>query len=432
MSELLNTLLQKLDEPIARFSRLDQYYAGEQALAFLAPDSQKALGDRLSRMSVNIPKLAVTALAERLRVIGFARDGKPDLNIWQDWISNDMDQLAIVAHREALTLGASYVIVWADRFGEPSVTVESAKQVAVVRDPGTRRIVAAVKRWETAKTTEAVLYEADKITKFRANQTGAASFGQFETVETLENPLGMVPVVALRNSDRLLDDGVSEMTDIIPLVDALNKLLADMMVSSEYFARPRRWATGLELDEDDDGNPVNPIPEGHRTMISESPDTKFGQLPAADLSSYEASVRVLVGQIMAVSGLPAHYLGTLTDAPTSADSMRAAEASLAARAAARQSQFGRAWEDVARLMVAVRNGADPYRVDVRVDWADTTTRSVAQEADAAVKLYSAGLLPVSTTLARLGYTEDEIAAIRKARRAESLDNVGADLAGLLP
>lgn len=167
-------------------------------------------------------------------------------------------------------------------------------------------------------------------------------------------------------------------------------------------------------------------------MISESPDTKFGQLPAADLSSYEASTRVLIGQIMAVSGLPAHYLGTLTDAPTSADSMRAAEASLAARAAARQSQFGRAWEDVARLMVAVRTGADPYRVDVRVDWADTTTRSVAQEADAAVKLYSAGLLPVSTTLARLGYTEDEVAAIRKARRAESLDNVGADLEGLLP
>lgn len=432
MSELLNSLLQKLDEPAARFAQLDKYYAGEQALAFLAPDSRKALGDRLSRMSVNIPKLAVTALAERLRVIGFARDGKPDLTVWQDWISNDMDQLAVVAHREALTLGASYVIVWADQFGDPSVTVESARQVSVIRDPGTRRIIAAVKKWETSKTTEAVLYEADKITRYTANQAGAATFGQFKTVEVLENPLGMVPVVALRNSDRLLDDGVSEMTDIIPLVDALNKLLADMMVSSEYFARPRRWATGLELDEDEDGNPVNPIPEGHRTMISESPDTKFGQLPAADLSSYEASVRVLIGQIMAVSGLPAHYLGTLTDAPTSADSMRAAEASLAARAAARQSQFGRAWEDVARLMVAVRTGADPYRVDVRVDWADTTTRSVAQEADAAVKLYSAGLLPVSTTLARLGYTEDEISAIRQARRAESLDSVGADLEGLLP
>ena len=46
----------------------------------------------------------------------------------------------------------------------------------------------------------------------------------------------------------------------MPLVDALNKCLADMMVTSEYVGRPRRWATGIELAEepvlDDDGNPV--------------------------------------------------------------------------------------------------------------------------------------------------------------------------------
>lgn len=430
-TQLLNTLLQRLDEPKARFAELDRYYAGDQPLAFLSPESREALGDRLSKVAVNIPRLAVTALAERLRVIGFSRAGKPDLEIWSDWINNDMDQLASVAHREALTLGASYLIVWADAAGAPKVTVESAHQVAVLRDPSSRRIVAAVKRWETGTTTEAVVYEAEKITRYTAPTTEAVTFGQFRTVDVVDNPLGVPPVVALKNSDRLLDDGNSEMTDLLPLVDALNKLLSDMMVSSEYFARPRRYATGLELQEDEDGNPVNPIDESMRMMVSEDPDTKFGQLPAADLSSYEASVRVLIGQIMAVSGLPAHYLGTLTDAPTSADSMRAAEASLAARAAARQAQFGRAWEDVARLMVAVRTGVDPLSVDVRVDWADTTTRSVAQEADAAVKLYSAGLLPVSTTLARLGYTEDEIDQIRKARREQALDTAGTDLEGLL-
>lgn len=431
MNNTLNALLQKLDAPSARFAELDQYYAGEQALAFLAPEARTALGNRMSRISANIPRLAVTSLAERLRVIGYRRNGDTDPVLWADWINNDLDQLSVVAHREALTLGSSYAIVWANEDGSPKVTIESARQVAVLRDPGSRRITAAVKRWETDTTTEAVLYGSDTITRYRANQTGAVTFGQFAVVEAIENPLGIPPVVALRNSDRLLDEGVSEMSDLLPLVDALNKLLADMMVSSEYFARPRRWATGLELAEDDEGNAVNPISEDHRMMVSEAPETKFGQLPAADLASYEASVRVLLGQIMAVSGLPAHYLGTLTDAPTSADSMRAAEASLAARASARQAQFGRGWEDVARLMVAVREGVDPFNVDVNVDWADTTTRSIAQEADAAVKLYTAGLLPASTTLARLGYTEDQISGIREARRAEALDTAGTDLAGLL-
>ena len=43
------------------------------------------------------------------------------------------------------------------------------------------------------------------------------------------------------------------------------------------------------------------------------------------------------------------------------------------------------------------------------------------------KLYSAGLLPASTALARLGYTADEIEEIRAARRAEALDTAGVDM-----
>jgi hypothetical protein len=430
-SELLTKLLQRLDEPAARYAELDRYYTGTQALAFLSPEAKTALGNRFGRMASNIPRLAVTALAERLRITGFI--GDPEL--WTDWLRNDLDQTSGVAHREALLLGDSFVIVWADRLGRPKVTVESAKQVACLRDPGTRRITAAVKRWETDTTTEAVLYLPDEIVRLRANQTGAATTG-FATIETLSNPLGVVPVVDLRNGDRILDDyGASEIDDLKPLVDALNKLLIDMMTTSEFVGRPRRWATGVELVEepvlddngkpvvDEDGQPVtrevNPIPEGSRAMISENDAAKFGQLAAADLAGYEASVRVLLSQIMAVSTLPSHYLGQLADQPASADALRASEASLTARAEARQQTFGRAWEQVGRLMAAVRDGRDPEQIDVRVQWADAATRSVAQEADAVVKLYTAGLLPASYALSKLGYSEDEISEIRSARAQDT-------------
>jgi hypothetical protein len=148
------------------------------------------------------------------------------------------------------------------------------------------------------------------------------------------------------------------------------------------------------------------------------------------LAGYEAAVRVLLGQVMAVSALPAHYVGVLQDSVTSADALRAAEASLTARAEARQQQFGRSFEDVARLIVAVRDGVDPLNVDVGVKWADASTRSVAQEADAVTKLFAAGLLPASYALQRLGYSDDEIAAIRIARRTEALDSAGVDLTRL--
>ena len=441
-NELLTRMIQRLNEPLARYADLDRYYDGKQPLAFLSPEAKTALGNRFGVMCSNIPRLAVTALAERLRITGFSGDAQ----LWADWVRNDLDQTSGVAHREALLLGDSYVIVWADPFGRPNVTVESAKQVAVITDPGTRQIVAAVKRWEDtqAKTTEAVVYLPDEIRRLRADQQGAVANG-FHTIDVIANPLGVVPVVNLRNTDRIVGDwGSSEIDDLKPLVDALNKSLADMMVTSEFVGRPRRWATGIELSEepviDSEGNPVldeddqpvitevNPIPEGHRAMISENDGAKFGQLNAADLSGYEASVRVILGQIMAVSTLPAHYVGVFTDNPASADALRAAEASLTARAEARQAQFGRAWEQVARLMVAVRDGRDPNMIDdIRVHWADAATRSVAQEADAVVKLHQAGLLPSSYALAKLGYSDDEITKIRTARRAESLDTAGINL-----
>lgn len=441
MNDVLTKMLTRLDEPLARYSLLESYYEGKQALSYLSPEAKVALGSRLRSMNSNLPRLAITSLAERLRITGFRVDGQPAPELWAHWLRNDLDMTSGVAHREALLLGESFVIVWADEAGRPTVTVESPRQVAVERDPATRRIVRAVKRWETATTTEAVLYEADQITRYRARAKGATVHG-FDVVEVLPNPLGVPPVVGLRNSDRLLGPGASDIDDLLPLVDSLNKLLSDMMVSSEYAGRPRRWASGIELTEEDvldeQGQPtgetvaVNPYDDGVRMMISESHESKFGQLPAADLAGYESAVKIVLGQIQAVSALPSHYVSSMETQPPSADAMRAAEASLTARAEQRSRTFGRAWEQVGRLMVAVETGVDPDVVDVTVQWAAAATRSIAQEADSVVKLHAAGLLPASYALARLGYSDGEIASIREARRAEALDGAGLDVKALLP
>lgn len=429
INDTLRTLFGILDERTHVLAELDSYYNGTQPMAFLSPEARTAVGTRFGRLGVNIPRLAVNSLNERLRVTGFRRDGEPDPELWKSWIANDLDQRATMVHREALVLGRSYVTVWARPDGSPNVSVESAHQVAVQRDPGTREVLRAVKRWSTPTTTEAVVYERDVVRILRADHVDAV--GGFRTVDELANPLGWCPVIEFANSDRLLAEGVSELADVIPLVDALNKVLADMMVGSEFYARPRRWATGIELEEDEDGEATNPYPEGNRMMIAEDPAAKFGQLPGSDLASYKSAVEVLVSSIMAVSSLPSHYVGVLSTQPPSADSLRASEAALTAKAEARQHTFGRSWEQVARLVHAVATGTDPDRVDVSVTWADPSTRSVAQEADAVTKLYSAGLIPASYALARLGYADHEIDAIRAARRAEALDRVGTNLEELI-
>src|SRR5699024_4541501 len=113
-------------------------------------------------------------------------------------------------------------------------------------------------------------------------------------------------------------DGTSAVADVLDLSDALAKLLADAMVTSEHYARPRRWATGLEIEENEDGTPVDPFrKESH--LQSEDPDTKFGQFPGSTLDGYTDMIATLTQQIGSLTGLPPHYLGLHGDQPANAD-----------------------------------------------------------------------------------------------------------------
>lgn len=417
--DLVAELAQELDTRQSVIAADQKYLDGTQPLAFLSTTAREAT--KFTRMASNVPAVQVNAISERLRITAMVV-GDNSTALQDDWTRNDLDQMLPLAFREALGLGSSYAIVW-DKTGshKPVVSIESAEQVIVRRDPITREVTSALKRVDVGSETHAWLYLPDRVTPFKADGSGAA-LGWVEG-ESIKNPLGVVPVVEFRNATRLLGPGVSEIEDLKPLVDALNKLLADLMVASEFYARPRRWATGVEMGSDDEGNPVNPFPEGDRMLISEATEAKFGSLPAADLASYEAAVKVILGQIMAISALPAHYLGSLTGQTPGADGLRAAEAALTARAEAKQGLFGRSVEQVGRLMEAIRTEKAVEDIDVKVRWADAATRSIAQEADAVVKLHEAGLLPADYALARLGYDQPEIDKIRVARAAEAASKV---------
>jgi hypothetical protein len=80
-----------------------------------------------------------------------------------------------------------------------------------------------------------------------------------------------------------------------------------------------------------------------------------------------------------------------------------------ARVEQRQLAFGRAFEQVGRLLLAVDTNTDPD-IPLRVLWRPADTKSEAQLADASVKLFQAGLLSREETLRRLGLTDDQIAA----------------------
>jgi hypothetical protein len=417
-----------------RFDTMDAYYEARQpgALGFIAPEVREQVGHRLTPVIVNWPRLAIGALEERLAINGFRigeNDAPADERLWSWWLENDLDHGSKLAHLDALLYGRAYVSVWAgDNPDVPSIRVESARQVSVAYAPGTRRRIAAVKLWREDGYGRALVFLPDRIVRARTQghvpEGAEIPPGQGWTVsETIPNPLGEVPVVELRNRGRLLGSGESELVDVIPLTDAISKLASDMMVSAEFHAMPRRWATGLELPEDEEGEVDDPFDrQPGRTWMAEDPETKFGQFPEATLDGFVAGVELLTQQLASVTSIPAHYLNSLTGQLPSAESLRAAEASLVTKVRDRQSAFGSAWEDVARLASAVVDGTFP-EIRPRIIWRDPETRTAGQAADAALKRSELGV-PFAQLMEDLGYTPEQIAKMRGQRRSDALDRTG--------
>lgn len=420
----VDRLISRLEATAPVVERRDRRYRGEQPLRFVA---EEVTAPDLKNFGVNICRIAVDSVAERMRVkriTARARGRDYSDRAIELWVSSSMDQLLQPLVVDALALGSAFLIVWADDDGRPTLTPESARHVAVERHPVTGAVTGAVKRWHTldpsgaVETEQIIWYTSTAVTHF-----SRARAGEWVGSDPIPNPLGMVPVVPIVNTDRvgLPDDiGHSVIDDLGDLVDALSKILADMLVASEDVARPRRWATGVELEEESDDEDgftadggevsadveprpvVSPFESGNRMFTVESPDAKFGQLPGADLQGYRTAVDLILQQIMSVSALPAHMVGVTTSNPSSADAIRAAEASLTARADSRIRVVGIALEAAIAMMVAQVAGVHPRDVVVTLRWSSTATRSAAQEADAIMKLHSEGILTKKEAREQIG------------------------------
>jgi hypothetical protein len=143
------------------------------------------------------------------------------------------------------------------------------------------------------------------------------------------------------------------------------------------------------------------------------------------------ALATLTQTLGALSGLPPHYLGLHGDQPASADAIRSAEAGLVSKVRRKQRVLSGGWEEVMRLAVAIRDRRfSPALSRLETVWSDPETRTVAQAADAAVKLVQAGLLAPDAALeAYVGLTPSQVERNRELRRAAALDATALKVLG---
>ena len=220
--------------------------------------------------------------------------------------------------------------------------------------------------------------------------------------------------------------GTSVAADILDLTDAQNKLMADAMVTSESYARPRRWATGLEIEEDEDGNPVDPFGRD-RSLQSEDPDTRFGQFDPARLDSYADMSATITQMVGAMTGLPPHYLGLHGDQPAAAEGVRAAEAQLTSRVYSELRQLDQPWARTAALLELAVDRDKITPTTYRPEWSSPEIRTPGQAADAGQKLHAMGVPLASILTETLGWTPEQVTTALARRRDDLVDRAAAGL-----
>lgn len=438
--EWLTHLIKCHDSELPRLRTLNRYYEGTQPLSYMAPELQHELQETVRQVVVNWPRLVVDAVEERLDVEGFRFPGKAsaDEELWRIWQANDMDEQSQQGHLDSLVMGRAYVVVGsrAEDRETPLITVESPIDMYADHDPQTRVVRAAVKRWcedsTDGKADHAALY-LPMATSWWKKEKG-------EWIETGrdDHEIGEVMVEVLANRPRLKrPDGVSELQDVIPLSDAACKIATDMMVSAEYHATPRRVAFGFgeEDFQDEQGRRVSAFSRIiGRMWATEKNRREDGadviQFPEASLGNFHDTLKQLATLVASLAGLPPHFLGHATDNPASADAIRSAETRLVKRSERKQRRAGGTWERVCRKVIRIKTGSwDPDARALETLWRDASTPTVAQVADAAVKKFTAKIVPLRQTREDLGYTQAQIARMEDQDREAAEDAMQRILAG---
>ncbi len=429
--------------------KLESYYDGAHPLAFAGPEFLEAFGGLFRAFADNWCGIVVNAVDERLKVEGFrvGDDPNADDTAKRLWEVNDLDTQSGMGHTSGLTAGAFYVVVWpSDTENVPEITVESATGTIVECHPKIRRRrTAALRTWMDDDGYEhAELFLPDRVYCYRSKgkRTGVLTApnrsswmiddhpdvrDKLDESGSMSNPFApTIPVVEFLNSPRLHVSrqvgwfAHSELSSIIPLQDATNKLVADMLVASEFAAYPQRHLVGYEADEDEEtGATIQPKFENGPGKVwwLEDTDAKFGQFEAANLAAYVTAVEMMVQHIASLSSTPPHYLRASADR-LSGESLKSAETGLVAKVRRKMTTLGAGWEEVMRLAGKVAEAPElANAVQMETIWRDPETRTESEHVDAVVKKQALNV-PDPQLWEELGYSPEQVARF-PAMRAES-------------
>lgn len=409
-----------------RVERLFAYYDGTAGVPLVTQRLREVYQDQLCDLSENWSAVVIDSAADRITLEALEGPDKGTTESLQEVASEA--ELTIEgddAHQQALIAGESFVIAWK---GEDDDELECYAQhpaaCEAFYDPARPNRMTSAAKWHDDGPYKIItLYYPDRIDIYQAERAKLSDLGdaakaakKFELTESGPNPYGVVPVFHFRPQRRRTR---SDLHNIIPIQDAVNILVTNMIVGAEFGAFPLKYVmTDAELPKRLKASP---------NRIWELPaDSKAGQFDAADLNHFITAIDHLVNALAIISRTPRHYFYGGRDAP-SGEALRVMEAPLVKKCEDRIARFTPTWRQLAAFLHLLRTGEELSPRSITARFADPATVQPLHEAQArktkaeAIQTETQVGLSKKRALMELGYSEKEAGDILAERGTETTE-----------
>lgn len=430
MAEDLKMAIEALQKKKSHYDKLWAYYDGNQPLVYSSERLKNAFSGLNSRFSLNWCAVVVDSVMERMEFKSFVvnqdEGSTVEMNRW--WEESGMNLDADDVELCAMVTGEAFVLVWP---GEDEGTLEAyyndSRMVHAFYHSDRPREMRFAAKWyqDEEDKIRLTLYYSDRLeyyiskSAYKDKSTSDIKSTHFEPLpgedgedNVAVNPLKIIPVFHFRRERRAI---ASEMTPaVLDTQDAINKLLADMMVSSEYGAFKQRYIISQAEPGDlkNSPNEIWDLPAGDGV----GQDTSVGQFQETNLRNFMDSIEQLSTAIAKMTRTPQYYffLGARQD--PSGETLYAMDGPLIKKTEKYIKRFKREWKLLGRFVADQINvGFD--EMALMVEYADPSQAQPLTQAQTRDTNVRAGV-PLATQLRREGWTPQELEQLQTDKEAE--------------
>jgi hypothetical protein len=404
----------------------------------------------------NYCKAVVRGFSSKLKIRGWESNTGTNAGSAAE-ISDDhgMVRLQNLTHRETYKTGDAYVLVWPDAKGELRAWPKKSSMSVPLTDPADpdeMRCYATLwinedgygrvnlyypdrlERFVTAaKLRQRSMMQSINTTAWPDKKSAFLPYNGDNDPDIIANdpklPPGRVPAVWFpHDADGIGEHGRSVLEDVVPLQDALNKSVADLIVGGENFAQPLRYLMNYRAKKsiDPESGEVTTEKIDARPTVNKflaiPGDGPLGQLDPPDATKLLAVHEAYAIKITRVTGLPAHYVLQTQGEPPTGVALRVLSTRMTNLVSEDMDDFTPRWGRVQELL------GNP---DVRPIWKDPAPTDTTEDLDNAEARKRLGW-GFGENLKELGYDADDIVKIVDDANAGAVSAQRAFEAGVQP